>query len=451
MAKISKLLLETGKVVPGNLRREFERVSKYNEKNKKRKEKEEKNYLDDYEEHEDLIVKENIQDDVGIDILGGNFNTDYDALGEIKFRWDREHDFSEKVRTYTEGTDFNKLGEDFTKFLETKISRRIERRNVSSGTLKPSQKLAHDVLVRMATREPGTSKTDDPESSENGRLCILFGKGGAGKSYTVDCILSTLRNHYDFEEENYLILATSAIAASVISGVTVHSPSHGLGIPTGNKYVEVKGKCLRKYQTRLKYLKFLIIDEFSMLGQKALYFVSERLKQVMGNTTVFGGVCVVLIGDPGQLPPVNQSALWIENMTNKNSETRNGSILYKSFSECLFLKENNRLDENDPDSVKFDRILSNIRNGEITENDCEEIRNKCSRYSMGFDEFKKRGFEDDGITHLFSTNEQADKLNDSQLLKLQQGVTKRKIVRICAENSTGARSFANAYARRLSN
>ena len=72
-------------------------------------------------------------------------------------------------------------------------------------------------------------------------------------------------------------------------------------------------------------------------------------------------------------------------------------------------------------------------------------------YSMGFDEFKKRGFEDDGITHLFSTNEQADKLNDSQLLKLQQGVTKRKIVRICADNSTGARSFENAYARRLAN
>ena len=138
-------------------------------------------------------------------------------------------------------------------------------------------------------------------------------------------------------------------------------------------------------------------------------------------------------------------------MMNKNSETRNGSILYKSFSECLFLKENNRLDENDPDSVKFDRILSNIRNGEITENECEEIRNKCSRYSRGFDEFKKRGFEDDGITHLFSTNEQADNLNDSQLLKLQQGVTKRKIVRICAENSTGARSFANVYARRLAN
>ena len=447
----SKRLLETGKIVPGSLRRDFERVSNYNEKNKKRKRKEENSYVNDFEEPEDLIVKENVEDDVVIFSLTGDFNKDYDAQEEIVFKWDRAHDFSEKVQTYSTSTNFNKLGDDFTEYLETKFSRRVVRRNVSPDTLKPSQRLAHDVLVRMATREPGTSKTDIPDSRENGRLCILFGKGGAGKSYTIDCILSTLRNKYDFEEDDYLILATSAIAASVIGGVTVHSPAYGLGIPIGNKYVEVKGKDLRKYQTRLKNLKFLIIDEFSMLGQKALYFVSERLKQIMANSTVFGGVCVILIGDPGQLPPVNQSALWIENMTHKNAETRNGCILYKGFSECLFLKENNRLDENDLDSVNFDRILGNIRNGKISENDCEEIRNKCSRFRMGLDEFKTRGFEDDGITHLFSTNDEAAKLNDSQLLKLQQGVTKRKIVRITAENSTGARSYGYEHARRLAN
>ena len=67
--------------------------------------------------------------------------------------------------------------------------------------MKPSQKLAHDVLVRMATREPGTSKTDDKNSEENGRLCILCGKDGTGKSYTVDCVLSTLKDEYNFREE----------------------------------------------------------------------------------------------------------------------------------------------------------------------------------------------------------------------------------------------------------
>ena len=81
----------------------------------------------------------------------------------------------------------------------------------------------------------------------------------------------TFLNEYYFTEENYLILATSAMAATVISGVTVHSTEYGLGIPLGKKYVEVKGRYLRKYQTRLKNLKFLIIDEYSMLGQKDLF------------------------------------------------------------------------------------------------------------------------------------------------------------------------------------
>ena len=56
------------------------------------------------------------------------------------------------------------------------------------------------------------------------------------------------------------------MTATVISGVNIHSPEHGIGIPTGNCYVELKGKELKTYQTRLKYFKFLIINEFSILG-----------------------------------------------------------------------------------------------------------------------------------------------------------------------------------------
>ena len=37
---------------------------------------------------------------------------------------------------------------------------------------------------------------------------------------------------------------------------------------------------------------------------------------------------------------------------------------------------------------------------------------------MGIKKFQDEGFENSGITHLYSTNEQADKLNDSELLKL---------------------------------
>ena len=71
--------------------------------------------------------------------------------------------------------------------------------------------------------------------------------------------------------------------------------------------------------------------------------------------------------------------------------------------------------------------------------------------SYGIKQFQEKGFENDGTTHLYSTDEQADKFNDLELLKLQLGTKKRKIARITAENSTGARCFDNTYARKLAN
>ena len=70
---------------------------------------------------------------------------------------------------------------------------------------------------------------------------------------------------------------------------------------------------------------------------------------------------------------------------------------------------------------------------------------------MGEEEFKKAGFEEGCLMHYFSTNEQADKRNDLELLKLQQGSKNRKIARISVMNSSGARSFPNKFARRLVN
>ena len=54
-----------------------------------------------------------------------------------------------------------------------------------------------------------------------------------------------------------------------------------------------------------------------MIGQKELFFVLKRIKQIKSNLEIFGGVCVILIGDPSQLPPVQGNALWIDNTSKK--------------------------------------------------------------------------------------------------------------------------------------
>ena len=64
-------------------------------------------------------------------------------------------------------------------------------------------------------------------------------------------------------------------------------------------------------EQRLDGLKLVILDEFSMLKQRELYFMDHHLRQITGRlTTPFGGVCVVLVGDVAQLWPVKGRALW---------------------------------------------------------------------------------------------------------------------------------------------
>ena len=54
----------------------------------------------------------------------------------------------------------------------------------------------------------------------------------------------------------------------------------------------------------------LFIDEYSMVSHTDLMRIDIRLKQIRQNKLKFGGLHVVLVGDPVQLPPVMASALY---------------------------------------------------------------------------------------------------------------------------------------------
>ena len=61
----------------------------------------------------------------------------------------------------------------------------------------------------------------------------------------------------------------------------------------------------------------MIIDEYSMVSQVLLAQIDKRLRQATGkNNTYFGGISIILVGDPGQLLPVGGSPLY--NFPTKN-------------------------------------------------------------------------------------------------------------------------------------
>ena len=97
------------------------------------------------------------------------------------------------------------------------------------------------------------------------------------------------------------MVAPTAIAAVNVRGDTIHSffglpPSHI--DPDGNFVIKEKNRLV------LENVKFLIVDEVSMVLPNIVDAMSTILKKVRRNNIPFGGVPTVFIGDLLQLPPV---------------------------------------------------------------------------------------------------------------------------------------------------
>ena len=131
------------------------------------------------------------------------------------------------------------------------------------------------------------------------------------------------------DEDCYLKLITTSKVACLIGGYNVHSHQFGMGTTVGNKKMhDLLQNKLKDEQARLKNLKIIFIDEYSMLRQKVLFYIWERWKEIKGNSFVFSGLCVVLVGDPIQLSPVLADSLLVESLRSTRREDVNGNILY---------------------------------------------------------------------------------------------------------------------------
>ena len=221
--------------------------------------------------------------------------------------------------------------------------------------------------------------------------------------------------------------ATTGKAAIVNGGSTLHSYEHGIGLPiTCHRYTPLSPNSLKKAQERLKHLKLIFIDEYSMLSANQLCYVDRRLRQILCKPNVpFGGVAVVLSGDPGQLPPVAADPLWDKG--NDKGIKSYGYQQYMNFESVIGLTENRRINKDDPTSAYFEEFLLTLRDAEVTEEDYNYIRHKCSRYSMGpkgngLIEWNERGFERHDAVHLYQTNVEVQSHNNKIVQKLCQPI-----------------------------
>ena len=124
---------------------------------------------------------------------------------------------------------------------------------------------------------------------------FITGQAGSGKS--------TLLEYFRINsKKNYIILASTGIAAIKAKGKTIHS--FFLFPPRILINEDIKRIYNRKILKIIKLADTILIDECSMIRSDILDGIDKSLKLNRGNKLVFGGVQLILIGDLFQLPPV---------------------------------------------------------------------------------------------------------------------------------------------------
>jgi len=129
-------------------------------------------------------------------------------------------------------------------------------------------------------------------------VSLLMGKAGTGKSFTLHAIIDRLRQ----QRRPFAVCAPTGTAALNVDGCTIHSL---FSFKPSDTVTNINHHIPRK----LYGVQTLVIDEVSMVRADMLDMIDIALRNTNARFRhlPFGGVQIILCGDPSQLPPVVSS------------------------------------------------------------------------------------------------------------------------------------------------
>ena len=202
---------------------------------------------------------------------------------------------------------------------------------------------------------------------------FLSGGVGVGKSFLVSAITEYLQRVLKYpnqclDQPSVLITASTGKAATGINGTTLHSAFH-LPVSSGFKFYEYRkpsDEILHVMRNKYQYLKVVVIDEISMIGQKTFQHLDLALKAIMQSSSPFGGVSLLAVGDFLQLPPVNEKSVFMK-VKKGTYASLNGSL----WESCL-LHELHEIVRQSSDP-EFSQLLNRLLEGKQTNMDVIQI------------------------------------------------------------------------------
>ncbi len=185
---------------------------------------------------------------------------------------------------------------------------------------------------------------------------FVTGRAGTGKSTLLRCIR-------DLVPGEMVIVAPTGLAAVNVGGQTIHS---FFGFPPR---LMQAGDIRRSRNGRLmRRLKFLVIDEVSMVRSDIMWAIDQSLRVNRGRPREpFGGVRLAMFGDLHQLPPVIDEAEVAAHLETEHSGPFFFSIGALREGAGTGLIELSQVFRQKDEALI--RVLNQIREGEADEDD----------------------------------------------------------------------------------
>lgn len=230
---------------------------------------------------------------------------------------------------------------------------------------------------------------------------FITGRAGTGKS--------TLLNHLSWNTSKIIVVcAPTGVSALGVGGQTIHSLFR---LPTG-VIADHELKQPAELKKMLAAIDTLVIDEVSMVNADLMDAIDRSLRQARSKPhDAFGGVQVIMFGDPYQLPPVpardpDERAYFSDHYRSPwffDAHVWQGAEL-----TIVELTEIHRQSDE-----RFKEILNAVRHGGVTADMAGELN------TAG-----KRKAPEEGVITLTTTNSIANQLNRQRLLSLPGGSLK---------------------------
>ena len=179
----------------------------------------------------------------------------------------------------------------------------------------------------------------------------------------------------------------------------------------------LRGRALLDLQRRCAGVDYILVDEMSMIGQDLLGFMSSRGKEAVRGREerdgtdgrhlgLFGGLNLILVGDPMQLPPVGAAPMWAAESSGAHAPE--GRNVWLGLNAAVELTEVMR--QLGPEQAAFRDALLAVAEGRATRvhYDLFKTRMRSQLSDTELDSFLD-------AVHLSPTNQKADDHNWTRL------------------------------------